>query len=78
MTTNISEFAMLLTAESNGMSGLLGLLVEGQSVTNSDLSCENSTVEYVLGSIQIQCGISISSRLAFISGKVNSFTVDSN
>ena len=47
-------------------------------VTNSELSRENSTVEYVLVSIPIGCGISISSRVACISGKVNSFTVDSN
>ena len=47
-------------------------------VTNSELSRENSTVENVLPSVPIQCGISISSREACISGKVNSFTVDSN
>ena len=47
-------------------------------VTICELSCENSTVEYVLASIPIRCGISISSRVACISGKVNSFTVDSN
>ena len=47
-------------------------------VTNSELSRKNSTVEYVLVSVPIRCGISISSRVACISGKVNSFTVDSN
>ena len=47
-------------------------------VINSELSCENCTVEYVLASVPIECGISISSRVAYISGKVSSFTVYSN